>query len=377
MRYIATTKLGLESVTAFQLKKMGMADVQSSDANVGFIGGYEEMAQALLYLRTSERLLMEVGSFEATSFEELFEGIREINWKPYLSPHSRIHVNGKSAKSALFSVSDCQSIAKKAIVENLKDAYQTSRIPEDGAEIIVEVGLLRNRVTVALDCCGAGLSRRGYRTYNVTAPISETLGAGLILLSRYWPDTPFIDPMCGSGTMPIEAAMIGNNKAPSLNRRFAAEDWPFVDSGIFTRARERARDMERHEKLPIFGYDIDERSVSLARRHAEKAGVQVNWDVRPVQKLRTDYGEGLLLCNPPYGERMLTGKEAADLYRDMRNIFDTLSGWNIGIISAMENFEKVYGKRADKRRKLSNGGMPCVFYQYFPEKVREKAHYRF
>ena len=311
MRFIATTKLGLESVTAFQLKKMDLNDVQSADANVSFSGSFEDMARALLYLRTAERLLLEVGSFEAATFEALFEGVKAIDWKPYLTPHSRIHVNGKSAKSTLFSVSDCQSIAKKAIVESLKAAYHTDRISEDGAEVIVEVGLLRNKVTVALDCCGAGLSRRGYRTYNVAAPLSETLGAGLILLSRYWPDTPFIDPMCGSGTMPIEAAMIGNNRAPSLNRRFAAEDWPYY-------ARQRARDEERHDELPVFGYDIDERSVAVARRHAEKAGVKVHWEVRPVQKLTTSYEKGLLLCNPPYGERMLTGKEAADLYRDMR-----------------------------------------------------------
>ena len=238
----------------------------------------------------------------------------------------------------------------------------------------MEVGLLRDRVTVALDCCGAGLSRRGYRTYNVAAPLSETLGAGLILLSRYWPDTPFIDPMCGSGTMPIEAAMIGNNKAPSLNRRFAAEDWPFLDARVFSEAREQARDQERHDELPIFGYDIDERSVAVARRHAEKAGVKVRFEVRPVQKLKTDYEKGLLLCNPPYGERMLTGKEAADLYRDMRRVFDTLPGWHIGVISGMENFEKVYGKRADKRRKLSNGGLPCTFYQYFPERTPERKN---
>jgi len=178
--------------------------------------------------------------------------------------------------------------------------------------------------------------------------------------------------MCGSGTMPIEAAMIGNDRAPSLNRRFAAEDWPFLDSGLFLHARERARDEERHDELPIFGYDIDERSVAVARRHAEKAGVKVHWEVRPVQKLTTAYEKGLLLCNPPYGERMLTGKEAADLYRDMRRVFDGLPGWNVGIISAMDNFEKVYGKRADKRRKLSNGGMPCTFYQYFPERFRTK-----
>lgn len=370
MRFIATTKLGLESVTAFQLKKMGYSDVQSADANVSFSGTYTDMARALLYLRTAERLLLEVGSFEATTFEALFEGVKALDWQPYLTPHSRIHVNGKSAKSALFSVSDCQSIAKKAIVESLKAAYHVDRVPEDGAEVIVEVGLLRDRVTVALDCCGAGLSRRGYRTYNVAAPLSETLGAGLVLLSRYWPDTPFIDPMCGSGTMPIEAAMIGNNRAPSLNRRFAAEDWPFLDSRLFYEAREQARDEERHDELPIFGYDIDERSVAVARRHAEKAGVKVHFEVRPVQQLKTDYEKGLLLCNPPYGERMLTGKEAADLYRDMRRVFDGLPGWNIGIISGMDNFEKVYGKRADKRRKLSNGGMPCTFYQFFPQRFR-------
>ena len=371
MRFIATTKLGLESVTAFQLKKMDLNDVQSADANVSFSGSFEDMARALLYLRTAERLLLEVGSFEAATFEALFEGVKAIDWKPYLTPHSRIHVNGKSAKSTLFSVSDCQSIAKKAIVESLKAAYHTDRISEDGAEVIVEVGLLRDKVTVALDCCGAGLSRRGYRTYNVAAPLSETLGAGLILLSRYWPDTPFIDPMCGSGTMPIEAAMIGNNRAPSLNRRFAAEDWPFLDGSLFYYARQRARDEERHDELPVFGYDIDERSVAVARRHAEKAGVKVHWEVRPVQKLTTPYEKGLLLCNPPYGERMLTGKEAADLYRDMRRVFDGLPGWNVGIISAMDSFEKVYGKRADKRRKLSNGGMPCTFYQYFPQRFRK------
>ena len=161
MRFIATTKLGLESVTAFQLKKMDISDVQNADANVSFTGSYEDMARALLYLRTAERLLLEVGSFEATTFEALFEGVKALDWKPYLTPHSRIHVNGKSAKSTLFSVSDCQSIAKKAIVENLKAAYRTDRVPEDGAEVIVEVGLLRDKVTVGLDCCGAGLSRRG------------------------------------------------------------------------------------------------------------------------------------------------------------------------------------------------------------------------
>lgn len=368
MTFIATCKLGLESTVAFELKKLGIQNVSSRDGNVSFEGEYTDMARALLYLRTAERLLLKVGSFEARSFEELFEGVKALDFTPYLQRDSRIHVNGKSAKSTLFSVSDCQSIAKKAIVENLKAAYHTSIIPETGAEVIVEIGLLRDEVTVALDCCGAGLSRRGYRTYNVAAPLSETLGAALVLLSRYWPDTPVIDPMCGSGTIPIEAAMIGNNIAPSLNRRFSAEDWPFMEDRVFLRARQEARDNARHDKLPIYGYDMDERSVALSRIHAKKAGVEVAFSVRKVQDFSTNFEKGILLCNPPYGERMLTRDQTVALYGDMRRVFDGLSKWQVGIISGMEDFEKVYGKRADKRRKLSNGGMKCTFYQYFPER---------
>ena len=357
-----------ESTVAFELKKLGMQNVSARDANVSFEGDFGDMAKALLYLRTAERLLLKIGSFEAKSFEALFEGVKALELTPYLSRNSRIHVNGKSAKSTLFSVSDCQSIAKKAIVENLKAAYHTELIPETGAEVIVEIGLLRDEVTVALDCCGAGLSRRGYRTYNVAAPLAETLGAALVLLSRYWPDTPLIDPMCGSGTIPIEAAMIGNNIAPSLNRRFAAEDWPFMEDRLFLLARQEARDCARHDKLPIRGYDMDERSVALSSIHAKKAGGEVPFEVRRVQELRTEYEKGVLLCNPPYGERMLTRGETETLYADMRRVFDKLTRWQIGIISGMEDFEKVYGKRADKRRKLSNGGMKCTFYQFFPER---------
>ena len=174
--------------------------------------------------------------------------------------------------------------------------------------------------------------------------------------------------MCGSGTIPIEAAMIGNNIAPSLNRRFAAEDWPFMEDRLFLLARQEARDCACHDKLPIRGYDMDERSVALSRIHAKKAGVEVPFEVRRVQELRTEYEKGVLLCNPPYGERMLTRGETETLYADMRRVFDKLTRWQIGIISGMEDFEKVYGKRADKRRKLSNGGMKCTFYQFFPER---------
>ena len=243
MRFIATCKIGLESVVSLELRRLGIEVERVEDARVLFLGDYQIMAKACLWLRTAERVLMEVASFEARSFEELFQGVKSVSWRDFLKKHSFIHVNGKSAKSTLFSVSDCQSIAKKAIVENLMAAYRTERLPETGGEVIIEIGILRDVVTVALDCCGAGLSRRGYRTYNVAAPIAETLGAAMLLLSHYRGDRPLIDPMCGSGTMPIEAAMIANNMAPGLNRPFAAEEWEFAGGkSLFDRARQEARE---------------------------------------------------------------------------------------------------------------------------------------
>ena len=368
MEFIATAKIGLESTVAFQLHKLGITDTETLDARVKFRGGYAEMAKALLWLRTAERVLMTVGTFRADTFDELFEQTKALPWNRYLTPTSRIHVNGKSAKSTLFSVSDCQSIVKKAIVESLKSAYRVTRIPETGEEVIIEVGILRNEVTLALDCCGAGLSRRGYRTYNVAAPLSETLGAGLIYLSRFFPDTPLIDPMCGSGTIPIEAAMIANNIAPSRNRSFAAEQWRFVDPSVFRLAREEADDMRRSDRLEILGCDIDPHCIDLCKKHAKKAGVMLEWRVQPVRDLKTALRNGVLICNPPYGERLLTPGEVKNLYREMRTVFDRMPGWQINVITASREFESIYGRTADKRRKLSNGGMPCTMYQFFAHK---------
>lgn len=365
MTFIATCKLGLEATVVRQLRQMGIEPEKTEDARVTFGGGYEEMARALLWLRTAERVLLVVGEFEAKTFDELFEKTKALPWMSYLARDARIHVNGKSAKSTLFSVSDCQSIVKKAIVEKLKTAYHTTVVPETGAEVIVEVGLLRDTATLALDCCGAGLSRRGYRTWNVAAPLSETLGAAVVLLSRYYADMPLIDPMCGSGTMPIEAAMIAQNRAPGLNRTFAAEAWPFVPASVFAKAREEANDAILPVKLNILGSDIDAHSIELCKRHAKKAGITVDWAVRPVQELTDDRSGGLIVCNPPYGERLLDKKAAEKLYAVMRDRFDRLSGWKQSIISGYKDFETAYGKKADSRRKLSNGGMPCTLYQYF------------
>lgn len=365
MKFIATCKLGLEALVAAELRRLSIEVVRVEDAHVAFTGGYEEMARALLWLRTAERVFLEVGAFEARSFEELFEGTLALPWKQFLARDSFIHVTGKSAKSALFSVSDCQSIVKKAIVENLKAAYKTQSLPETGNRVIVEVGLLRDTATLALDCCGAGLSRRGYRTYNVAAPIAETLGAAIVQLSRYRAEMPLIDPMCGSGTLPIEAAMLAQNRAPGLNRAFAAEEWPFLERGVLIAAREEARDSIREVKLDILGSDIDARSIDLCKKHAQKAGVYVNWAVKPLKELSSKQYSGVLVCNPPYGERLMERKEAEALYREMRQVFSRLEHWSVSTITSHPDFERIYGLRADKRRKLSNGGKPCTLYQYF------------
>lgn len=365
MIFTATCKLGLEALVAAELRKLSIEVVRVEDAHVLFKGDYQDMARAVLWLRTAERVLLEVGSFEARTFDELFEGTKALPWKSFLARDTFIHVTGKSAKSALFSVSDCQSIVKKAIVENLKSAYRTDVLPETGRRVIVEVGLLRDTATLALDCCGAGLSRRGYRTYNVAAPIAETLGAAIVTLSRYYADIPLIDPMCGSGTMPIEAAMLAQNRAPGLNRPFAAEEWPFFDRKVMERVREEARDAVKDVKLDILGSDIDARSIDLCKKHAQKAGVHVNWAIKPLKEFSTNQTGSIVVCNPPYGERLMEKKEAEALYREMRQVFLPQFIRSVNIITSHPDFERIYGLRADKRRKLSNGGKVCMLYQYF------------
>lgn len=374
MRYMATCKLGLEALVARELTSMGIEVESVLDARVLFRGDYRAMARACIGLRTAERVLMILGEFEARTFTELFDGVNAIDYRPYMSPRNFIHVNGKSAKSTLFSVSDCQSIAKKAIVESLRRSYRTSRITEDGAEIIVEIGILRDCVTVALDCCREGLSRRGYRTYNVAAPISETLGAALVTLARFKPGMTLYDPMCGSGTIPIEAAMIAQNIAPGLGRGFAFESWKFVPRDAVTMERERAMDAIRaDDNLEICGSDIDPRCVELCKRHAQKAGVRVNWRVADIRDFspRSDC-LGAIICNPPYGERLMNRDEAAKLYRQMGKLLLPMRQLSKNIITAYPNFEREFSRRADKRRKLSNGGITTTLYQYFANAQREE-----
>ena len=369
MRFYATCKLGLESLVTRQLRDLNVTVEKTEDARVCFSGEADEMMRAMLFLRSAERVLLVVGEFTAKTFDELFERTKALGWNAFLKPDTTIHVNGKSAKSTLFSVSDCQRIVKKAIVESLKRDYKRVDIPEGGDEIIVEVGILRDTVSLCLDCCGAGLLRRGYRTYNVAAPLSETLGASIVLLSRFHADTPLIDPMCGSGTMPIEAAMIAQNIAPGLSRSFAAEGWWFIDPAASKRERERAKDSRTNTPFTVIGSDIDPRSIELCKKHAKKAGVFCEWLVRPVCELQVPSERGIIVCNPPYGERMLEHDETLRLYKQMRRVFSAFPTWSVNVISGAKGFESSYGKRADKRRKLTNGGLPCVLYQYFAAKM--------
>lgn len=368
MKFYATCKLGLESLVTRQLRDLGVEVLSTEDARVAFSGGFREMARALLWLRTAERVLLVVSEFGAATFDELFENTKAADWRPYLKPETTIHVNGKSAKSTLFSVSDCQSIVKKAIVESLKASLHRKDVPEGGDEVIIEAGILRDRVSLCLDCSGAGLSRRGYRTYNVAAPLSETLGAAIVLLSHWRPETPLIDPMCGSGTMPIEAAMLAQNIAPGLKRSFAAESWWFIEAGAFEQERQNALDAQARRRIDVRGFDVDPRSIELCRKHAKKAGVLCEWRVQDVKEFSVTEPRGTIVCNPPYGERMMSQREVQTLYRQMRRVFGACPGWSANIISGMRDFERVYGIRADKRRKLSNGGMPCTLYQFFGAK---------
>lgn len=365
MRFIATCRLGLEALVSSELRELGLEVGSVSDARVEFSGDFYAMAKACLWLRTAERVLMVLGEFRAESFEELYSGVRKIRWKDYIGRNDFIHVNGKSAKSRLFAVSDCQSITKKAIVDSLFEAYDTKLLPENGREIIIEIGLFKDEATVALDCCGAGLSRRGYRVWNVPAPIAETLGAAIVMLARYGKELTLADPMCGSGTMPIEAAMIARNMAPGMNRSFAAENWSFLTGRPFAAAREEAKDLVLDIAPDITGSDIDPRAIDFCRKHAKRAGVDIRWAVRPLSEFEPREKSGIIVCNPPYGERLMEKREAEKLYRDMKEVFSKLTHWDVNVITAHKDFERIYGRKADKRRKLSNGGIACTLYRYF------------
>jgi putative N6-adenine-specific DNA methylase len=320
--------------------------------------------------------LIKMGEFQALSFEELFEGTKALPWEDWLPEDACFPVEGKSINSKLFSVPDCQGIVKKAIVEKLKQRYRKQWFEETGPLYTIEIALLKDIATLTIDTTGPGLHKRGYRKLSSQAPLKETLAASMIALSYWNPERILVDPFCGSGTIPIEAGLIGLNIAPGLNRDFAAEKWPQVPATLWQKARQEANDAIRRDlKLKIMGTDIDEDVLSLARYHRKLAGLegQIHLQRLPVSELRNSHKYGCIICNPPYGERIGEAKEVEKLYKEMKRSFSALDTWSIYILTAFPRFEEVYGKKADRRRKLYNGRIECQYYQFYgPRPPREK-----
>ncbi len=364
---IATATFGLEAVVAREVKQLGYEDVTVENGRVTFSADLTAICRANLWLRTADRVLLKMGSFTARTFDELFEQTKALPWDEWIPADAEFPVQGKSVKSRLFSVPHCQGIVKKAIVEKLKQRYRRSWFEETGPRYAVEVALLKDEATLTIDTSGAGLHKRGYRSLASPAPIKETLAAALVQLSYWRPERPFIDPLCGSGTIPIEAALIGLNIAPGLGREFAAEHWPVIPSGLWKQVRAEARRLIAYDReLNITGSDIDGDVLSLARYHAEQAGVddQIVFQRLPLSDLSSPFQYGCIICNPPYGARLGEEQALESLYREMGAVFRRLDTWSFYVITSHRDFERLFGRRADRKRKLYNGRIECQYYQF-------------
>lgn len=364
---IATSTFGLESVVADELRNLGYEDLTVENGKVTFEGDEWDIATCNIWLRTADRILIKVDEFKAESFEELFQGTKKINWGDLIPKDGFMHVTGKSIKSKLHSVPDCQSIVKKAVVESMKNKYDIDKFPETGATYKIEVALLKDLVTLTIDTTGPGLHKRGYRTEAGEAPLKETLAAALVLLSKWNPERIFADPMCGSGTILIEAAMIGRNIAPGINRNFVSEDWESIDKSVWEDTRKFAENKINDKEFRILGSDIDPRVLKIARDNIERAGVDdcVVVQKLPVQEFSSNKKYGCIVTNPPYGERIGQASEVENLYKDMGRVFKALDSWSVFVLTAHTDFQKLYGAKATKNRKLYNGKLLTYYYQYF------------
>jgi putative N6-adenine-specific DNA methylase len=362
---IATATFGLEAVVARELKALGY-DVKVKDSKVEFRGDARALCRANLWLRSADRVLVKMGEFEALTFDELFEKTKALPWEDILPEDACFPVLGKSVKSTLFSISDCQAIVKKAIVERLKTKYKKSWFEESGSKYTIEVRLLRDVATLTIDTSGMGLHKRGYRELAGDAPLKETLAAALVQLSFWDTQRPLIDPFCGTGTILIEAALIGLNIAPGLNRRFDSMKWPQVPERLWADAISEAREAIKNVDLRLLGHDIDDRALDTARICSMKAGVNkyIDFHRLPVAQLSSKRKYGCIICNPPYGERMGEAAEAEKLYRLMGEVFSKLDTWSFYVLTSNEGFEKLFGRKCDRKRKLYNGRIKVDYYQF-------------
>jgi putative N6-adenine-specific DNA methylase len=357
---------GLEAVVSRELKTLGFEDLQSEDGRVHFSGGADAIVRANLWLRSADRVVLQLGEFTALDFGELFDRTRDLPWEQWLPRDAEFPVTGRSTKSQLHSVPDCQRIVKKAIVERLRSVYEVDWFEETGPLYPIEVSVLKDKVTLTIDTSGAGLNKRGYRKLTAKAPLRETLAAALVQLSVWYPDRPFVDPFCGSGTIPIEAALIATNRAPGLNRVFACSDWPQIEDSVWEHAWQEAKDVMRPapEEL-LIGTDVDPVVLGMARYHANKAGVGdlVHFQQRPFHELSSAKKFGCVITNPPYGERMGEEAEIERLYSSMAGVFNNLESWSFFVLTPYPDFERTLHRKSTRRRKLYNARIACTLHQ--------------
>ena len=377
INFIATTTFGLEAIVKREAQNLGFSNISVEDGMVNFSGEIKDIAKANINFRSADRILMVMKKFNATTFEELFQGVHSINWADFLPKDANFIVSGKSLKSTLSSVPACQKITEKAIVEKLKLTYKgINYFSKSGNLYKIQVALLKDNVTITLDTSGNGLHKRGYRQNQLSAPLKETLASALINLSYYRKERVFIDPTCGSGTIPIEAAMIAKNIAPGIMRKFVSENWDFIDKSYWKDARKEAYSkIDVSSKPEIYGSDIDAKAIEIAKANAKLAGVDdyIRFEVKPLNKINIkNFDYGTCICNPPYAERIGILEEVENLYKDMGKIFNSNKTFSTYILTSYENFEDLYGKKANKKRKLFNGNIKVDFYQFFGEKPPKK-----
>ena len=370
---------GLEAVTKREIYDLGYEITRVEDGRVTFEGDEEAVCRANVFLRSAERVLLQVGRFHATTFDELFEGIKALPWEDYIPKDGRFWVTkASSIKSKLFSPSDIQSIAKKAMVERLKQSYHLDWFPEDGASYPVRIFLLKDEVMVTIDTSGESLHKRGYRLMTSKAPLTETLAAALIMLTPWKRDRILVDPFCGSGTFPIEAAMMAANIAPGMNRFFTAQKWTnLIPAELWKETVQEAEEMiDKDVQVDIQGYDIDPEVVKAARENAKRAGVDhmIHFQQREVANLRHPKKYGFVITNPPYGERLEEKEDLPKLYEQIGTAFAGLDSWSLYMITSYEDTERYIGRKADKNRKIYNGMIKTYFYQFMGPKPPKREH---
>ncbi len=376
LEIIATSTFGLEAIVAEEIKSLGYKEVKIENGRVLFKADETAICRANLWLRTADRIRIKLGEFKAVTFDQLFENTKALPWPDILPRNAAFPVDGKSVQSTLFSISDCQAIVKKAVVESMKKRYRTEWFKEDGPLYRIEVSMLKDIATLTIDTSGPGLHKRGYRVAGNEAPLRETLASALVLIARWKPEIALIDPFCGSGTILIEAALIGQNIAPGMERTFASESWPYIPKECWHEARRETHEQADYSReLDLTGTDISAKAVNIARKNAARAGVDqlIHFQTRPLSELSSKKKYGKIICNPPYGERLSELKDVEKLYKEMGKLFNTLDTWSFYILTAHDQFESLFNKKASKRRKLYHGNIKVHYYQYYgPRPPRRK-----